>query len=340
MGNSTITVQKVMDKIAAIGDLQTVFDSTGGWADEPALTIANDVMQELISLRFPWKWNRLRVNPFILIPCQQDYATLTVKTIGWLESAVRIDINSTAYPPPSWPIIAVRDLPMESRLGPFPYQVSWHYNRDMEQHAWPGPLAIYPDPIGKYFHWGDYYYPTNIRDADGNILVLTQFGTTGLEPPIAPRWEGVPVMQPKDWPVGQTIIDGSCVWTVADPDAQGFRFRPAAPRGGNVWLIRIFAQKKAPRITTLGQTIDPIPDDEEKWFKDGCIAYAHRYSATPQVKARYAPLKAEWIAAMQQACVKNDREDEEKGFYPDRSIMSPSYINDPGPFPYRWGWSG
>lgn len=332
MGNSTITLQEVMDTIVAIGDLQTVFDNTGGWADEPALTIGNDAIEEMISLRFPWKWNRMKIPPFPLIPLQQDYASLWIKNVGWLEDCVRVDINNCMYPPPTWPIYCVRDLPMESRLGGFPFQVSWHYNRELEQGTWPGANYTYTWPIGNTVPPRN--YATNITDIHGNILVLTLFGVTGSIPPVAPAWDDPTNPEPDDWPIGQEIQDGSCIWTVADPDAQGFRFRPMPPEGGNVWLIRLFVQKKAPRFWKMKQTIDPIPDDEVKFFRDGCIAYAHRYSPTPQVKARYPALRAEWISAMQQETVKNAREEESKGFFPDRPLMAPSYAGDPGPWPF------
>jgi hypothetical protein len=323
VGNSTISLQDVMDSIAAIGDIQTVFDHTAGWADQPALTIGNDVMKELLSIRFPWKWNRMKIPPFPLNSWQQDYASLTLKNLGWIESGLRIDVNNSTYPPPTWPIYAVRDIAMTSDQGGFPYQVNWFYNEDLEAGKWPGPLTTYLDPIGATTPPQN--KATNIIDASGNILVLTKYGITGDTAPQGTN-------------VGDVINDGTCQWTVADPGAQGFRFNPCPPSGGQVWLVRLFGQKKAPTFTTLQQKIDPIPDDEEKWFRDGCVAYAHRYSANPAVKARYSAMKAEWIAAMELETRKNDREDEAKGFFPDRSVMSPSYTTDPGPYPYRYGW--
>jgi hypothetical protein len=324
-----------MDSISTIGDIQTVLDHTGGWADEPAITIGNDVMKELLGVRFPWKWNRLKILPFPLISLQQDYATLALKGLGWLENGLRVDINNSMFPPPTWPIYAVRDLQMSNVQGGFPYQFCWFYNRDLEQGTWPGAQKTYIWPIGAVD------VPenpcTNITDNAGNILVLTKFGVTGDTPPVAPPWTG-PAPQPDTWPIGQIITDGTCEWTVADPDAQGFRFNPMPPSGGQVWLARLWGQKKAPSFTKLKQYIDPVPDDEEKWFRDGCVAYAHRYSANPAVKARYPLMKKEWLEAMAAETVKNDREDESKGFFPDKSVMSPSYTTDPGPYPYRYGW--
>lgn len=347
MGNSTTRLQDVMDSISAIGDIQTVFDHTGGWSDEPAISIANDVIQELISIRFPWKWNRVKIPPFPLTSLQQDYASIRLRGLGWLENGLRVDINNTFFPPPTWVVYAVRDLQMSHIQAGFPYQVCWFYNRDLEQYFWPGPGVQYIWPIADRGHWplvntgsNDLFPhnpPTNIR-IQGQILTLTVYGITGDTEPVIPPWSDPDIPQPKDYPIGLEVKDGTCVWTVCDPDAQGFRFHPIPPAGGNVWLMRLWGQRRAPKFHSLQQYLDPIPDDEVKWFKDGCIAYAHRYSANPAVKTRYGNMKAEWIAAMEMETKKNDREDESKGFFPDQSVMSPSYTTDPGPYPYRYGW--
>ena len=325
MGNSTLKLQDIMDSISAIGDIQTVFNSTGGWADEPALTIGNDAMQELLSIRYPWKWNRLNIPAFPLTSLQQDYAG-RLKIIGWLENSLRVDINNSQYPPPTWPVYAVRDLPMSNTQGGFPYQVCWFYNRDLEQGRWPGPGQKYIQPIGATS--GPENPPTNILDSNGNILALVTYGTTGTTPPTADQ----------TMLIGEVIQDGTCEWEIMDPDAQGFRFNPMPPSGGNVWLARIWAQKKAPTFTSLKQLIDPVPDDESKWFRQGCIAYAHQYSTNPAVKARFEDKKNDWFQAMEMETKQNDREDESKGFFPDKSVMAPSYSTDPGPYPYRYGW--
>jgi hypothetical protein len=183
---------------------------------------------------------------------------------------------------------------------------------------------------------------TNILDATGNILVLTKYGTTGLIPPLAPNWDGNPDDVPEDWPVGEIIEDGTCEWTVADPQAQGFRIFPPPPNATtNVWLVRLFAQMTAPYYSDLQQTLEPMPDNYSKWFRDGFVAYAHRYSSVPAVKARFAQMKADWIGAMMMAAKQGDREDESKGFFPDKGMLSPEYYSDPGPGnPYWRQWGG
>lgn len=340
MGNSNLTLQAVVDGVSAIGDLNPVLVSTGGFASEPALTIANDVIQEMIAERFPWKWNRFKYPPFYLISRQQDYASLTVFNLGWLENGYRIQLNTTIVPPPAWPLEVVRDVPI-SRVGAgWPSKVAWYPNDQLEQGVWPGPNVDYVDPLGQPITPNN--PPTNITDVPGNILVLTAWGTTGATAPVAPAWDTTQGPQPDTWPVGQVITDGTCQWTVADPKAQGIRVYPPPPdSSGATWLIRLFGQMKAPTYATLQDKIDPVPDDNSKWFRDGFIAYAHRYSATPSVKARYGPMKQEWLAAMGAAAKQGDREDEGRGFFPDRGILNPEYYTDPGPGnPYWRQWGG
>jgi hypothetical protein len=340
MGNSNITLQQIVDGVSTIGDLNPVLVSTGGFASEPALTISNDVAGDMFSERFPWKWNRMKIKPFILIPWQQDYASLTQRNIGWLENGFRVQLNSTAVPPPVWPIQAVRDLPV-SRVGAgWPAQACWFPDDQLEQGVWPGPLVVFTDPQTWTQNTRNPWI--NILDADGNILVLTKWGTTGLVPPVAPPWPDPSGPPPDNYPVGVVITDGTCQWTVADPYAQGFRlYPPPGDVSASTWLIRLFAQTKAPFFSSLQQKIDPIPDDYSKWFRDGFVAYAHRYSAVPAVKARFAQMKNDWLTAMGQAARQGDREDESKGFFPDKGLLSPEYYTDPGPGnPYWRQWGG
>jgi hypothetical protein len=334
VGNSTIKLQTIMDGVSAIGDLNPMFNNTGGFAAEPALTIANDVMSELLSERFPWKWNRIKIPPFPVTSYQQDYA-MPMTELGWLENGLRIDVNNSAYPPPTWPLYAVRDLEMSTVQSGFPYQACWFYNKDLEFRTWPGAGKVYTQPIGA--NTAPENPPTNILDSAGNILVLTQYGTTGLTPPIPPPWPG-PGVKPETWPVGQTVVDGTCQWLIVSPDAQGIRLFPMPPAAGQVWLIRLFGQKKAITFTRMAQKIDPIPDDQAKWFRDGCVAYAHRYSSNPGVKAQFENKHLSWLAAMDAQARQNAREDENKGFFPDKGVMAPSYTTDPGPWPFRYGW--
>jgi hypothetical protein len=344
MGNSTVTLQALVDSISTIGDLNPVLKNTGGFANEPALTIANDVMSELIAERNPWKWNAMKLWPFPINFSQQDYASVRMKNLGWLTSGYLVDVNSTQVPPPIRQLEIVRDLPVSRAANQYPNQVCWLENDMLEQGKWL-PQSLYTDPVGQVSN-----FPPNgnlnIRDSQMvSILTLTKYGTSGDTWPAAvyPPIDPANPTGPKDYEAditGQVIVDGTCEWTVCDPTAQGIRLSPMPPQSGNVWLVRLFGQRKAPVLTKLGQKLDPIPDDQIKWFRDGFIAYAHRHSSSPAVKARFPMMKADWINSMAAQSAENDREKEAYGEYPTRPLLSPAYYYDPGPGDPYWKQRG
>jgi hypothetical protein len=340
MGNSTITLQAMVDSVSTIGDLNPVLKSTGGFAAEPALTIANDVMSELIAERNPWKWNSLKLPPFPMIFSQQDYVSVNLQNLGWLTSGFMVDVNSTQVPLPIRHFEVVRSLKVSRVTSQWPNQVCWLQNDELEVGKWKA-AALYTNPIGQVSTFPP-NGPTNILDSKGySILTLTQWGTTGTTWPTA-VYPALPTggLDYSADLTGQIIQDGTCQWTVCNPQGQGIRLSPMPPQGGNVWLVRLFGQKKAPMITKMNQKLDPIPDDQIKWFRDGFIAYAHRHSSSPSVKARFPQMKAEWVAGMMAVSIVNDREKEAFGEYPDRPLLSPGNYYDPGPGDPYWKQRG
>jgi hypothetical protein len=344
MGNSTYTLQQMVDSVSTIGDLNPVLKSTGGFANEPALTIANDVMSELIAERNPWKWNSMKVAPFAVNFSQQDYASIRMRDLGWLTSGYLVDINSTQVPPPTVILTVVRDLPVSRVANAWPGSACWLQNDSLETGIWM-PDVLYTNPIGQTSTFPP-NGPTNILDRQlVNILVLTKYGTTGALWPAAvyPPLDPANPTGPKDYSAditGQVIVDGTCEWTVADSQAQGIRLYPMPPQGGNVWLCRLHGQRKAPRILKMNQKLDPVPDDQIKWFRDGFIAYAHRHSSSPSVKAQFEPKLMEWHAAMDAISKQNDRETEAYGEFPGQPLLSPAYYFDPGPGDPYWKQRG
>lgn len=312
-------LQQVVDFASTIGDLSPVLRA-GGYSTEPAMTIASDVMTELLSERFNWKFNRMIVPPFLTNSWQQDYVS-AVNNIGWLEHAAAIDINNTSLPKPIYWPECVRDLERISIQSGRPSKVCWLPNDQLVQDVWPGAQKTYTNPLGQV------QTPTNpntnILDANGNILLLTTYGITGNVAPVLAAAAAV----------GATVNDGTCVWTKVDPKAQGFRLSPIPPQQGNVFQLHIIAQKKPVLFTSLDQTIDPIPDDFAKYFQDGFIAYCHRHSAAPLVRNRFEQMRADWLQSLARARGQGDRERDDAGFVPDKGIMSGG-----GNIPIGPGW--
>lgn len=324
MGNSTVSLQSVVDYVNTIGDLMTQMP-VGGFTNSLAQSIANDVMSEFLAQRFNWKFNRIIIPPFPTISWQQDYATINLKTLGWLEHGVAVDINNTALPKPIFWLTVKRDLELTSNAFGQPNKVCWLPNDQLTQGVWPGAQQTYTQPIGAT------QTPSNpktvILDANGNILVLTTFGITGNVAPAAPAQSAA----------GVTVNDGTCIWTVADPKAQGFRLSPLPPQSGVVYQIYLIGQAKPTRFTSMEQMIDPIPDDYEKAFKDGFIALAHRHSTAPVVRARAETMRKQWLESLQEAKGQGDREEDDAMFVPTRTVIdSYGYSQQPSamwPYP-------
>src|SRR5437879_6809557 len=100
MPNSTTTVANILQHAKTYPELSPILQSAaGGSSLQPALNIASDVMIELISQVFNWKFNRFLLPVFYTNSFQQDYA-LNVVNLGWLEHGFILDVNNTAYPQP------------------------------------------------------------------------------------------------------------------------------------------------------------------------------------------------------------------------------------------------
>jgi hypothetical protein len=323
MPSSTVTLQSIVDYISSLGEIQPVMP-TGGYTTNTACAIATDVMQSLISQRFNFKWNRMKVPPFYTNSWQQDYAQLSGNwpaQLGWIEGAYWVDINNTALPKPTYPIEAVRDLEVTSISGNPPCKVTEYPNNQLVQGVWPGPTVTYTNPLG-LLTTTPTNPPINILDANGNILILTQFGVTGLVAPAAAP----------NAPENTVINDGSVKWTVVDPLGTGFRLKPLPPQQGVLYQVNVIGQMKAPAaFTTLGAQINPVPDDYSIWFRDGFRACSYQMSPNPSMQALYERKKENWLAAIAAALKQADREVDNAGFIPDRSVVAAQGGIDIGP---------
>lgn len=336
MGNSSITIQSVVDYAKTYPDLSPVLGVVGS-SREPALTMANDVITEMLSPAFNWKWNRIANNqlpPFYTISWQQDYAQ-AVTNIQWGEHCEIVDINNTALPKPWWPCEFVRDLPRTSTQFGRPGQICWLPNDQLVYGTWgatpgimgqnnPGPLVVITNPLGQPSTPAN--PATQVVDPNGNYQILTTYGICGGT---APSWPSANAA------AGVTTTDGTVVWTVVNPKGRGFRLNPIPPQSGVVYLVVPVMQQRPPTFTSLGATIDPVPDDYAKYFRQGFIAHAYRHSPDPKTRAKGDSEYGLWIKAMQDCKEQGDRERDAAGFYPTQGIMDqPIYYNWGPAWPY------
>lgn len=275
MGNSTVKLQNVIDTVAAQGVPNPV-KNAAGYGVQLALDLANDVVLALVAQRFNWKWNSAIAPAFYTNSWQQDYPQPGNADLAWLEDADRIDINNTSRPKPIAQLTVRRQLSRTSYgTGPI-NQLCWMYNGDMEFGEWPGAdITFYPllgtnpsaqNPI------------MSMVDANGNLLIVTGFGTTGAVAPALPAGSAE----------GTTVLDGSVVWTVVSPGSKGFRVSSLPGATGPVYKVVPKYQKEQTRFTIanggLNQTLDPIPDSYEGHFREIYRLMCLKASANPADK--------------------------------------------------------
>lgn len=343
MPNSTTTLAQIVAYAKTFPDISDVVQSpAAGSTLLPALTMASDVMIEMVSPANNYKWNRMNAGnqfPFFYTNgFQQDYAIPGLVNLGWIEHGSLIDINNTAIPKPIWPLEVVRDLPITSAQYGRPSQVCWLPNDQLLYATWgaantgnstiglnPGPnmvigtlLGVYAAPINPLLQ---------VADAFGNFWVVTTFGTTGVVNPFASNLNPVFPTSQNPNQAATTVTDGSVVWTAVNPKGMGVRCNPIPPQTGIVYQFYLTGQFRAfvfsnGPFTTLQQTIEPIPDDYAKYFRDGFVAMCYAHSSDPRKRAKYQDMYQNWIKSMMNARQQMDRERENSGFYAASVVQS------------------
>jgi hypothetical protein len=363
MPNSTITLSTITTYAKSFPEIAGVVQQgVGGSSIALPLQIANDVMIEMLSPAYNWKYNSFLLPLFATNSWQQDYA-LNVVNLGWLESGWLIDINNAAQPQPVWPLEVVKDLPPTSTQYGQPGQVCWFNNDQLVYATWgaPNPGAGTPSGTSNFPNpqpnspistlYGVPAGPANpllqVKDAFGNLWVVTTFGITGATNPFATNQNPQNLYPTPANPTqsAQTVLDGSVVWTAVNPKGQGVRCNPLPPQTGTVFQFNLkgqwrpFAFSNGP-FSALSQTIEPIPDDFSKYFKDGFIAKAYRHATEKAIRGKAQDMEAFWMKSMMDAKVQGDRERDNMGFYPATPILDQPGLVYPGPaWPFQFPWA-
>lgn len=335
MGNSSLTLQSVVDHARTFSELSPVL-ATGGFSQQPALTIANDTMAAMLSPKMNFKFNRSKSPVFYTNSFQQDYAANNVN-LAWCEHAFIIDINNTALPKPIWTLEVVRDLEATFQQYGMPGQLCWLPNDQLTYATWTASTT-YGQLLG--VPSGPANPISQIQDPNGNFWQVTNnLNTTVKTGTTQPVWTNPPSFPTYTSPntAASTIADGTAVWTAINPKGQGWRLNPLPPQTGVVYQVNAITQNRLIPFSSLGQTIEPVPDDYAPYFRQGFITHAYRHSPEQKVRGKFQDEYKLWMAAMAEATQKSDRERDAAGFYPSQAILDSNYTIDVGP---AWPFGG
>lgn len=329
MGNSTIKLRDVYNVIAAKG-IPDPRGGPSGYGDALALECANEVMADMVCERYNWKWNRATAEPFYTNSFQQDYPQLaqTAGPIGWGEDGDVIQVNNTSMPKPMTNIKWRRGLSRTNVSRWWPENVCWMYNSELTLGVWPGADVTYYPLLGNGAPAGQNPW-LNMVDANGNILIVTTFGTTGSTAPVLPA----------DSDEGATVTDGSVVWTCVSPTSQGFRVDRLPSAAGPTLEIRPYYQLDPPRFADMTQTLDPIPNSYSRFFFRGLQAQCLMNSPNPGDAKRGQEMLEAWRESLLDSKKQGDREINIYKLLPATSVVEPYWggsVPRTADNPYGW----
>jgi hypothetical protein len=273
-----------------------------------------------------------------------------ITNMSWLERGVAFDINNNSQPKPFVRIECGRQLAQQTAqytgaagLGDPGFRCNWFPNRTLYYGTWgagntgnatlgnnPVAGSVYTNPLTPNISQPKNPI-TQIKDANGNLLLLTGYGTEGNAAPLAPV-NAVP----------GTTVSGSgatTTWTVLDPNGWGFRFVPVPSQTGTEWQFNLVAQMKPARFVSLSQTLSPLPDELETFFREGFIAQCYRRSPEKAVFAKFTTAWKVWQDALMTLRFSEDRELEQNKFIPSRTVFGAARSRNNfqgGAWPYNY----
>lgn len=322
MSNSTITVQNVVDWARAYPKLAPVL-GVGGFSLQPALSIANDVLAEIIAAPLNWKFNRRTVTPWATTKGQQDVgvtgaaawalgpsppaggAPIALSPLGATQSGFTVTLNTTV--PHGFSVGQAVNVAGVAVAA---------YNGIGTPGSGAFPITAVPSPISFQYTLGTSGLAASgapgITDFNWIESATVQDASTTLTPPPEFIIEAVNYIEPTG-----DMGNPSKVCMLSDDGSGTLTFRTWPVPGSFVWLLNVVYQAKPPLLTALSNTWAPIPDELGRVVRSGFLALAMRHAGDARANEQYAMFRGQLMEALNS----KDREPRNEGLYPWRGIQ-------------------
>jgi hypothetical protein len=323
---STITLQDVINFASTHVDLMPI-TGVAGYTNEPALSLCNDVIQELLSAGYTWKFNRAEMALFFTQRGRQEYRFAGASAFSLRDGkGVGIDLETNGGITQDGTEVTVNTL---------------------QDHAFEVGEEVFIDGTGVY----DSTFaqtPNGSSWSNGYIVTVAsgprQFkfeATAGLGASGAPgifnfgELESATMVAANDSSNPQKVWHPTAVRMLKKSSDPGFVDKVCVVSEANgILVLRVTSvpqstpfclslvyQKKAPKKTALTDTWHPFPDEFAFVFRQAFLARAYRY-----VNSRLAPMEYQKLQlAVAKAIGKDDSESSDEQFAPQTPLMDWSY---------------
>lgn len=326
--SSTITIQNVVDYARAHTKLIPVV-GVGGISNEPALSIANDVMGEVLNPPYPWKWNRAEPQFLVTQQFKQDYlyagATAFVLGPGGTGGGVGVGLASNTAITEASSTVTVNTLEAHNfAVGATVFMFGntvAAYNSSTSTNGssftFTGGWTITAVPTSTSFTFTHSQTGLAASGAPG----ISDFGW--LESASVRDINNTTNPQPtqvieavKAIPINNAVGNPEKVCVISDLGTGVIKVRFWPTPGTYVWGVQLAYQKQAPLLTSLSATWGPIPDSLAFVYRQGFLAHAYRFADDVRAQIEYQKFQMNIAKALSSTL-----ETDESCFYPSRPIL-------------------
>lgn len=327
MSNSTITLQQVINLAATHTDLMPL-SGVGGYTDEPALSLCNDALSELLIFPYDWKFNRIEMPMLVTAPNRQDYqfGGATAFTLGSTSSGVGIGLASNNAISETGTTVTVNTLEAHRfSVGDTVYMTGntvSAYNSTFTDNGssatWSGGWTITTVPNTTSFTFTHSQSGLATSGAPG----ITDFGWLSSGSMVEMNNNSSPqnirqLDTVKELPLWGHVANPEQVCVLKDNGDGTLKIRFYQVPGTTIWGAKLVYQAKAPLKTALSNTWAPFPDEYSFVFRQALLYRMYRYLSSPRSEAEYQKLQQE----IQRSLAGADREMTDVHVVPAESLI-------------------
>ena len=311
--STTISLQSVINLCSTHVDLLPL-SGVGGYTNEPALSLCNDALSEIISAEHDWKWNEVElgatVQPLVTASNKQDYlfAGASAFTLGSTSTGAPIGLSSNNAITVATGVVTVSTLePHRFNVGDTVYMLGVTMSTGTTSKY----NSVFTDNGSTTTYSGGWVI---------TAVTSTSFSFAATSGQNNADAGGAPGISDFGWLSGATmsVINNNSspqdtkhietvrklpVWSkVGDPEKVSvqqdlttgvIKVRFYYVPGTTIFAVNLIYQKQAPVKTALTNTWAPIPDHLSAMYRQALIYRMYRYLNSPQQNAEYQKLQQE-----------------------------------------------
>lgn len=306
--NYTTTLQSVVNLGSTHIDLVPLC-GVGGYNNEPALSLCNDAIAELLMAPFDWMFNRVEMPMFVTATAKQDYlfAGATAFTLGAGSTGAGIELASKNGITQSGFTTTVNTLePHRFKVGDTVYMTGntiGGYNStftdDGSKSGWSGGWTITAVPNPKTFTFIHQNSALGTSGAPG----ISDFGwlCSGSRKDLnstRPANNGEPIHTVRELPVTSSVGCPEKVCVLADLGNGVLKLRFHDVPGNGAWGVNLVYQAKPTLKTALTNDWSPFPDSYSNVYRQAFLYRCYRYINSPRAEVEYQKLQQQIMKAL------------------------------------------